>query len=61
MLTSFVVSAGLQPLQVNALALGSLLGIAFLAFGILVEPKLVDTGKAITDRMLRLSVKLMAR
>jgi O-antigen/teichoic acid export membrane protein len=61
MLTSFVVAAGLQPLPVNALALGSLLGIAFLAFGILAEPKLGDTGKAITDRMLRLSVKLMAR
>jgi O-antigen/teichoic acid export membrane protein len=61
MLTSFVIAADLQPLPVNALALASLLGIAFLAFGLLVEPKLGDTGKAITDRMLRLSVKLMPR
>jgi hypothetical protein len=31
-----------------------------LAFGIMVEPKLGDTGRAIAERMLRLSVKWMA-
>jgi hypothetical protein len=31
-----------------------------LAFGIMMEPKLGDTGKAIAERMLRLSIKRVA-
>ena len=60
MLLSFAIAAGQQPAPVIALVLGSVLGIAFLAFGIAMEPKLGDTGKAIAERMLRLSVKRMA-
>ena len=53
MMLSFVVATVLQPAPAIALVVGSVLGIAFLAFGIMVEPKLWDTGKAIADRMLR--------
>ena len=60
MLLSFVIAAGQQLAPVSALLLGSVLGTAFLAFGIMVEPKLVSTGKAIAERMLRLSVKRVA-
>jgi O-antigen/teichoic acid export membrane protein len=60
MLLSFAIAAGQQPAPISALALGSVLGIAFLAFGIMMEPKLGDTGKAIAERMLRLSLKRMA-
>jgi O-antigen/teichoic acid export membrane protein len=60
MLLSFVIAAGQQLAPVSALLLGSVLVTAFLAFGIMVEPKLVSTGKAIAERMLRLSVKRMA-
>jgi O-antigen/teichoic acid export membrane protein len=60
MLLSFVIAAGQQPAPVSALVLGSALGIAFLALGIMVEPKLGDTGKAIAERLLRLSIKRMA-
>jgi hypothetical protein len=60
MLLSVIIAASLRPAPVSALALGSLLGIAFLVFGIMVEPKLGDTGKAIAERILRLSVRRMA-
>lgn len=61
MLLSFIVAAGLQPAPASAPVLGSLLGIAFLVSGIMVEPKLWETGRAIADRMLRMSAKVMAR
>jgi hypothetical protein len=60
MLLSIVGAVSLRPAPVTALVLGSLLGLCFLVFGIIVEPKLADTGKAIAERMLRLSAKRMA-
>ena len=60
MLLSIVVAVSLRPAPVTALVLGSVLGLCFLVFGIIVEPKLADTGKAIAERMLRLSAKRMA-
>lgn len=60
MLLSAVIAAGLRPAPASALALGSVLGIAFLVFGVMVEPKVGDTGRAIAERILRLSVKRMA-
>ena len=60
MLLGFVIAAGLQPPPVSAVVLGSLLGVAFLTFGFMFEPKLGDMGQAIADRILRLSAKRMA-
>jgi hypothetical protein len=57
---SFAIAAGQQPAPISALALGCIPGLAFLAFGIMMEPGLGDTGKAIAERMLRLSLKRMA-
>jgi len=61
MLLSFVLAAGLRPAPMHALLLAVLLGIAFLAVGIVVEPKLREMGKGIVMRILPLSVKLVAR
>ena len=60
MLLSIVIASSLQPAPVTSLVLGSLIGTSFLVLGIIVEPKLGDTGKAIVERMLRMSVKWMA-
>ena len=59
MLLCFLVAAGLQPAPVSALVVGSVLGVAFLVFGIMVEPKLGETARAISDRIVRLSAKRM--
>ena len=61
MTVGFVAAVVLQPSAAVAVALGSVLGIAFLAFAVVVEPKLSDTGLAIADRMLRFSTKRFAR
>ncbi len=61
MFLSFFIAAGLQPPAPSALALGSVMGIAFLASGIIAEPRLGNAGQGIAERILRVSAKLTAR
>lgn len=61
MTLSFGVAVVIGPASGAAVVLGSILGVAFLTVGILVEPTLSDAGQAIADRMLRLSAKRFAR